>query len=285
VRMSARAVAVTLVLGVFAAQPLVGQTPNHLYDKFQVSVSAAGVILSTTVRLDTDEGPGTEVNSEDDLGLERVALRPRIGVRWRPGRRHELEASYLFISRSGQKTLEGDITIDSVTYTAGAELESRIGQSQLGVNYRWAIHAAERSQFGLNVGLGATFFDASWLGSASISNGSGTVADSVLLEESVVGPSLTLGGFGRWRVADRWYIEADLGALYVPVDNIKVGILQGGAAVRYFPLDWLGTEFGYSLTAFKVTIDQKDDPLIDLGGTGRIEYNTQNVRLGLIATF
>jgi hypothetical protein len=283
--MSARAVVVALVLGVFAAQPLLGQSPNHLYDKFQVGVSAAGVILGTTVRLDSDDGPGTEVDSEDDLGLDRLALRPRIGFRWRPGRRHELEASYLFISRSGVKTLDGDITIDSVTYTAGAALESRIGQSQLGVNYRWAIHAAERSQYGLNVGLGATFFDASWLGSGSISNGSGTIADSVRLEESLVGPSLTLGGFGRWRVADRWYIEADLGALYVPVDNIKASIVQGGAAVRYFPLDWLGTELGYSLTAFTVRIDQKDDPLVDLGGSGRLEYNTQNIRLGLIAAF
>lgn len=283
--MSARAFAVAMVLGVLAAQPLVGQTPNHLYDKFQVSLSAAGVILGTTVRLDSDDGEGTEVDSEEDLGLESLAIRPRIGFRWRPGRRHELEASFLFISRSGLKTLEQDVTIDSVTYTAGAALESKIGQSQLGVNYRWAIHAAERSQFGLNVGLGATFFDASWLGSASISNGSGTIADSVTFEKSLVGPSLSIGGFGRWQVADRWYIEAELGGLYVPVDNIKASIVQGGAAVRYFPLDWLGTELGYSLATTKVTIDQKEDPLIDLGATGRIKYNTQNIRLGLVATF
>jgi hypothetical protein len=283
--MSARAVAVALVLGVFAAQPLVGQAPNHLYDKFQVSLSAAGVILGTTVRLDSDDGEGTEVDSEDDLGLERLALRPRIGFRWRPGRRHELEASYLFISRSGLKTLDRDITIDSVTYTAGAELDSRIGQNQLGVNYRWAIHAAERSQFGLNVGLGATFFDSKWIGRGSISNGSGTISDSVTFEKSLVGPSLSLGGFGRWQLGARWYIEAELGGLYVPIDNIKVGIVQGGAAVRYFPLDWLGTELGYSLSTTKVTIDQKADPLIDLGATGRIKYNSQNIRLGLIAAF
>jgi hypothetical protein len=283
--MFARAVAVALVLGTFAARPLLGQAPNHLYDKFQVSVAAAGVILGTTVRLDSDEGQGTEVNSEDDLGLERVALRPRIGFRWRPGRRHELEASYLFISRSGLKTLEGDITIDSVTYTAGAELSSRVGQSQLGVNYRWAIHAAERSQFGLNVGLGATFFDSKWVGTGSLSNGSGTITDSLTFEKSLVGPSLAIGAFGRWQLADRWYIEAELGGLYVPVDNIKASIVQGGAAVRYFPLDWLGTELGYSLSTTKVTIDQKEDPLIDLGASGRIKYNSQNIRLALIAAF
>lgn len=283
--MFARMFAVALVLGVLATRPLVGQVRNHLYDKFQVSLSAAGVILGTTVRLDSDEGEGTEVDAEDDLGLDRVALRPRIGFRWRPGRRHELEASYLTISRSGVKTLDGDITIDSVTYTAGASLESRIGQNQLGVNYRWAIHAAERSQFGLNVGLGATFFDASWLGSGSVSNGSGTITDSVALEKSLVGPSLAIGGFGRWQVGDRWYIEAELGGLYVPVDNIKASIIQGGAAVRYFPLDWLGTELGYSLISTRVTIEQKEDPLIDLGASGRIKYNTQNIRLGLIAAF
>jgi len=283
--MSARAVAVAMVLGAFAAPPLVGQAPNHLYDKFQVSVSAAGVILGTTVRLDAEDGEGTEVDSEDDLGLERLAVRPRIALRWRPGRRHELEASFLGVSRSAVKSLEQDITIDSVTYTAGAELDTRIGQNQLAVNYRWAIHAAERSQFGLIVGLGAVFFDGKWVGTASISNGTETIDGSATLEKSLVGPSLALGGFGRWQVGERWYIEAELGGLYVPVDNIKVSIVSGGGAVRYFPLDWLGTELGYTLNTTQVTIDQKEDPLIDLGGTGKLKYNTQNIRLGLIATF
>jgi hypothetical protein len=283
--MFARAVAAAMVMGVLVAQPLVGQTPNHLYDKFQVSVSAAGVILGTTIRLDSDEGDGTEVDSEDDLGLERVAIRPRIGFRWRPGRRHELEASYLVISRSAVKSLERDITIDSVTYTAGAELDTRVGQSQLGINYRWAIHAAERSQYGLNVGLGATFFDGEWVGTAGITDGTETAVGTVTVEESLVGPSLALGGFGRWQVGDRWYIEAELGGLYVPIDNIKVSIVQAGAAVRYFPLEWLGTELGYSLNTTRVTIDQKEDPLIDLGASGKLKYNTQNIRLGLIAAF
>lgn len=284
--MSARAVVVALVLGVSAASPLVGQVKNHLYDRFQVNVSAAGVILGTTVRLDGDNGgDGTELDSEDDLGLDRVALRPRIGFRWRPGRRHELEASYLFVSRTGLKSLERDITIDSVTYAAGAELESKIGQNQLGVSYKWAFHAAERTQAGLHVGLGATFFDATWIGRGRISDGSGTLADSLTFSQSLVGPSLALGGFGRFQLGERWYLEAELGGLYVPIDNIKVSVVNGGAAVRFFPLDWLGTELGYSLTSQRVTVEQKEDPLIDLGATGRIKYNTQNIRLGLIAAF
>jgi hypothetical protein len=283
--MSTRVVVAALMLGLLVSRPLAGQVPNHLYDKFQVSVTAAGVILGTTIRLDPDGGEGTEVDSEDDLGLDRVTLRPRLGIRWRPGRRHELEASYLSVSRTGQNSLERDITIDSVTYVAGAELDSRVGQNQLGVSYRWAIHAAERSQAGLSVGLGATFSDLRWVGRGSISDGSGSVSDSVTYEIDVVGPSLSLGGYGRWQLGERWYLEADLRGLYVPIDNIKISILDGGAAVRFFPLDWLGTEFGYSLTTQRVRIDQKDDPLIDLGASGKLKYNTQNVRFGVIATF
>jgi hypothetical protein len=283
--MLVRAVALALLLGVSASRPLAGQAPNHLYDEFQVSGSVAAVILGTTVRIDSDEGEGTEVDSEDDLGLESVALRPRIGFRWRPGRTHELEASYLGVSRSAIKTLEEDVTIDSVTYSAGAELDSRIGQKQLGIAYRWAIHAAERSQAGLSVGLGATFFDARWIGMADFAGGDGTAADTATVETDVLGPSLSIGGFGRWQLADRWYVEADLRGLYVPIDNIRIGIVEAVGAVRYFPLAWLGTELGYSLATFKVTIEQKEDPLIDLGASGKVKYNTQNLRLGLIATF
>lgn len=283
--MSARAVAIALLLGVFATRPVAGQVRNHLYDKFQVSASGAVVLLGTTIRVDSDSGDGTEVDTEDDLGLDRAGLRPRIGFRWRPGRRHELEAFGIFISRTGFKEIEGDITVDTVTFTAGASLESRLRSNQLGVNYRWAIHASEKSQAGLSVGLGATFFDARFIGAARVSDGSGTLADTVTYERSIPGPTLAIGGFGRWKLHDKWYIEGDLRGLYVPLDNIRISIIDLGAAVRYFPLEWLGTELGYALNTQKVTIDQKDDPLIDLGAFGKLQYGTQNIRLGIIAAF
>jgi hypothetical protein len=283
--MSTRAVVVAVLLAVGATRPLAGQGINHLYDKFQISASAAAVYIGSTIRLDPDDGrEGTEINT-NDLGLNRAGVRPRLGFRWRPGRRHELEASVLFISRSGSREIDKDITIDSVTYTAGARLDSRLGSNQIGVNYRWAFHASEKSQFGLNVGLGVTVFKPKFTGQASISTENGVIADTATYSRTLLGPSLALGAFGRWALSERWYIEADAGALYVPVDNIKVGILTANGAARYFPLTRFGLELGYGLIWQQITVDQKDNPTIDLGASGKIKYTTQNLRLGVIGTF
>lgn len=276
-----------LVLG--GTGRLRAQEPNHLYDTFQLNVSAAGVLLGTTVRVDgsTDAGSvGTEINTEEDLGLDRAGVRPRIGFRWRPGRRHELEASYLFISRTGSRSIDQDITIDSVTYTAGAQLDSRIGSNLLGVSYRWAFHAAERTQAGLSVGLGATFFRTRFEGQGTVSDGSGgSASGDFTYEQNSLGPSLALGFFGRWRFADDWYLEGDLRGLYVPIDNITVTVVEVGAAARWFPFTHFGFEAGYGLLQQRVEVEQGNDPLIDVGFSGRLKYLAQNLRLGAIWAF
>ncbi|MCU0620129.1 MAG: hypothetical protein MUC69_01345 [Gemmatimonadales bacterium] len=275
-----------LVLGTAARAS--AQDSNHLYDTFQLNVSAAGVILGTTLRVDgdTDAGTvGTEISTEDDLGLNRAGIRPRIGFRWRPGRRHELEASYLFINRSGSRAIEEDITIDSVTYTAGAQLDTRIGSNQLGVAYRWAFHAADRTQAGLSVGLGATFFRTRFEGEGTVTGGGDSTSGDFTYERNAVGPSLALGFFGRWRFADDWYLEGDVRGLYVPIDNLTATVLEVGGAVRWFPIAQLGFEAGYGLLQQRIELEQGDDPLVDVGFTGRLRYLTQNLRLGAIWAF
>jgi hypothetical protein len=279
-----RSALMVLMLAV-AARPVVAQEPNHLYDTWQVSASLAGVILGTNIRVDGEEGQGTDLDTEDDLGLDRAGVRPRLGVRWHPWKRHQFEAAFIFIDRDGRKAIERDVTIDSVTYTAGAELVSDLKTNQLAFAYRYAIHASERSQIGLSLGLGATFFRGTFTGTGTITDGSQTETGTFTYESKLTGPTVALGGFGQWRVGQAWYVEADLRALYVPIDNISVTIVDVGGAVRYFPLAWLGLEAGYSLSGFKAEIEQKEDPLIDLGLAGRVRYLTQNVRAGAIVAF
>jgi hypothetical protein len=280
-----RSALLVLVLGVVTASVAPAQDVNHLYDRFQVSVTGAGVLLGTNLRVDTDGGDGTDIDTEDDLGLDRAGLRPRVGFRWMPGRRHQIEASYLFINRSGERAIERDITIDSVTYTAGANLASRIGSDQLAVTYRYAFRVRESSLIGVSVGAGATFFKGEFSGTGTVTNGDQTETGTFSLKRSLTGPSLAVGLFGQWRLSPAWYLGADLRALYVPVDNIDISVLDGGAFVRYFPLHWLGLEGGYSLSSQRVEVVQKDDPLVDVGFSGRVRYLTQNLRLGVVAAF
>ena len=130
---------------------------NHLYDKFQFAGSGAVVLFGGTVKVSGDQSSGTEINLHDVLGLSNTKFQPRGAIRWRPGRRHELEIGYQFARRSGEKTLDRNFTFADSTYTAGIKLKTIFNTDQAFLTYRYAVHAGEGTQLGLGLGLGAFF--------------------------------------------------------------------------------------------------------------------------------
>jgi hypothetical protein len=259
-------------------------TRNHLYDKWQFSLSAATLILGTTVRVDPDSGgEGTELDTEDDLGLSKTVLRPRLAGRWRPGHRHELELSWVFVNREGERTLTDSIEVGDTSFTAGARLNTRFRNDQVALVYRWAFHAKERSQIGLGVGLGAQILSFKFDAVAGAASGGDTTIVEKSVKKNLVGPTGSLGLYGRWQLGDAWNIEADLRGLYAQISTITVWDVEAGAAVRYWLSDTWGLEAGYGVGVYDVNIEvsNDDDALINYDFAGKVRYSNQNLRLGV----
>jgi hypothetical protein len=246
-----------------------------LYDKFQFSLSLTDVILNSDFRVDGSGGNGTDVDAEDDLGLDQHKLQPRGAMRWRPGRRHEIEAGYQFARRSANKILERDITVADSVYTLGAELNTTYNTDQVFLAYRFAFMAKERTQVGLALGLGALLLD---LGLEAQIAGR-----TVAVSKSVTGPLGSLGLYGRFLSGDRWYFELEARYVGISIDRFKIDVLEGGGAARYHFSEALGLELGYALSGIEVNIEPKQ---LDTGGegilSGRIKYSLQSIRLGLV---
>ena len=100
-----RSIFVVAVAAILSAAPAVAQeTRTNLYNKFEFSPSLSSVILNSNIRVDSEDGSvGTDVDAEDDLGLEKVKWEPRFALRWRPGRRHEVEVGYQFARRTPRR--------------------------------------------------------------------------------------------------------------------------------------------------------------------------------------
>lgn len=277
-----RRLAVTVLL-VLAGRPLPAaaqEARNHLYDKWQFGGSLSTLILSSTIRIDpADGGEGTEISVEDDLGLARTKGQPRLAVRWRPGRRHELELGYQFARRGQERVLRDSVVFGDTVFQAGANVKSRLNTDQAFLNYRFAFTAKERTQVGFAVGLGAIFLDAGIDALAGVSNGTDTTIVEYSAEESFPGPVGSLGLYGRFRVADNWYIETDARAIYVEISNVKAGVIEAGLTGRYFPTRALGIEAGWSLGWYGVDLS-RDGTLVD--ATGKIRYTVKNLRLGIV---
>jgi len=263
---------------------LVGATPgaraqstSRLYDKWQIDLSGSVLVMGTDIRVDGANSDGTEIDGEEVLGLSREKIQPRASVRWRPGRRHEIELGYQFARRTGEKTLDRDIVFADSTYAVGLNLKSTFRTDQIFLAYRFAIRARERTQLGVGVGIGAFPFklEVDRLASA----GGSEVTSSN--ERSFTGPFGSLGIYGRFLLGDRWYLEGDLRGIAIQVDRIEASVVEGNLAGRYFLSDKLAMELGYGLSAVTLTVDPPEDRE---GFFGKLDYPVHHVRLGVVLT-
>jgi hypothetical protein len=258
---------------------------SHLYDRFQVSASGTLLVLGTTIRIDPDSGEGTEINLGDDLGVGSTTLQPRLALRWRPGRKHELEGGYQWAKRSGETVLRDTIVFRDTAYAAGLRVNSSSGTSQMFLTYRYAFKADDRTQIGAAVGLGLIFLRQEITATAGATTGG---PDTAIVQFSrngdVNGPTGSIGGYGRFRLGDKWYLESDLRAIYLKIDNIKAGVVELGAAGRYFLSNKVGLELGYGLGFYQVNIEGTNN-FAGINRTGKISYTVNGWRIGGVYTF
>jgi hypothetical protein len=262
---------------------------NHLYPPTELDVGGTLLRLSETIRIDPQNRPelGTEINVEDVLGVSRTTLQPRLAFRWRPGclpiRRHELEVGFFRAVRSAEKTLDRTIVFRDTTFNLGAQVNSNIRTSQLFVNYRFAFTAHENTQIGFTVGLGAIFLRSELDALTAVNNPQVQYADT----SKFTAPVGSVGFYGRFRLGNRWYLEPDLRAIYVKISNFKAGVLEGGAAVRYFFSNTIGAELGYGLGFYKVIVEtpESGSGFLGIDVHGKVKYTVNGLRGGVVFLF
>jgi len=231
--------------------------------------------MGTDIKVDGANTEGTEIDGEDVLGLSREKIQPRAAVRWRPGRRHELELGYQFARRTADKTLERDIVFADSTYTAGLNLKSTFRTDQVFLAYRFALRARERTQLGVGIGIGVFPFKLEVARLASV-DGSEVTSSS---ERSFVGPTGSLGVYGRFLLGDRWYLESDLRGISVTIDRFTAKIVEANLGGQYFLSEKLAIDLGYGISSVKLTVDPPEDRK---GFFGSLDYPMQHVRLGVV---
>ena len=282
--------AVVLVAAALAlsagARPIAAQSDttqqNHLYDKLQFNLSGTAVVIGSNVRVDGSRGQGTDLHVEEDLGLARTKMQPRFAMRWRPGKRHELEVGYQFARRSGDKVLEKDIEFGDSSFTAGLQVHSTFNSDQAFLVYRFAFMAKERTQLGLALGVGPYFLKTGIDATGSISSGGQTQSVSRSVSKSIVGPTGAFGVYGRFRVGERWYLDGDLRYIKINIDRFDARVYALSAGARYFVSRVVGLEAGYGLDGVRVDVGPKTTgPTAGLY-SGQIKFSQQNFRLGVV---
>lgn len=277
-RIALAAVLVAAPPATLAAQEL----DPHLFPKFELTASGSLLLFSTVTRVDPTAHPGlgTEISLENDLGSSRENFEPRGTLRWRPGRRHELEVGYLRAVRSGDRAIDRTINFRDTSFAVGAAVASSLRTSQAFLNYRYAFRVRPTSQIGATLGVGVIFLKSSLNAQATL--GGTSTGDSAT--SSLNGPVASLGLYGRFRLGETWYLEGDGRGVYITISNYTGTVVEGGVALRKFLSNTFGLEFGWNIGFYKVTFDRpaSGTGFLGSGFSGSVKYTVNAFRLGVV---
>jgi hypothetical protein len=129
------------------AQPTVGS------ERGSILVGSFITDRESNARLDSDSGEGTDLDLEDDLGLESSMSVARVGGYLWLGRRHRLDVAYFDMSRDASRVIDETIEFGDQVFQINTTIESEQELSILKADYTFAALARDRGYLGIVAGL------------------------------------------------------------------------------------------------------------------------------------
>lgn len=108
----------------------------------------------TSARLDSDQGDdGSDIDLEDDLGLEPSTTVARIGGYWWLNERHRFDGAYFDLSRSASKRLQETIDFGDQTFVLDTVVAVSSDLTVVKADYTYAMLVKDRGYLGITGGL------------------------------------------------------------------------------------------------------------------------------------
>ncbi|HEY6642015.1 hypothetical protein [Povalibacter sp.] len=242
--------------GLLAGSNAVAQTPSLspeprprvIEDRFRVEVTLLGASIDTRLRVDQSLTlPGTEINAEDDLGLDAFALMPQAEITLLPGKRHLIRLSGFSSRRSASTIIEEEIFFDDEVYEPGERVDSELNLTMFGLTYGYRFLVRDHAELTATLGIQITSVDVNALVRSRV------VRDS----ESGVAPLPLLGVEGRYDFTERWSAEGRLQYLTANIEEVDGSILDARLAVTWRMNPYL--VFGLGYRTFTIDIDSRDE--------------------------
>jgi hypothetical protein len=130
-----------------AAQPTAGG------ERASIMLGAFVTDRQSNTRLDSDAGEGTDIDMEDDLGLESSTNVARLGGYVWLGKRHRLDGAYFDLSRSAAIPIQETIEFGDETFVVNTVIETESDLTIMKADYTFAVLARDRGWLGVTAGL------------------------------------------------------------------------------------------------------------------------------------
>jgi hypothetical protein len=273
-RRSTAAPAIILVLlsGLTTERVLAGSdessTASSLFDsKYTLALGGFFPRVHSTFTLDGPRGGGTEIDVEDDLGLDSDTSSAWVSFDWRFKPRHQLHVEWFQLNRKGSLAAGRSLTIDDTTVGVGSLLESKVDLNLGRVTYGYSI--IRKSNLDLSFLIGAHVATAKGTvtaaGNVSV-DGVPVVSGSVTESSSTLTfPLPHLGGSLSYEFTPKLAGNLTVLAFALDLGDYSGSLLEVDAMMAYQLSKTFG--IGGGLKYFNLNLQA------NLSGGGNVEYD------------
>ena len=198
--------------------------------------------LDNTMRVDTGELKGTELDLVDDLGLDRQKGVPSAEMTIKFYDRHKIRADYFRLSYSAAKVVEEDFIFNGVTYPARSHVNTSLDIQSARIGYEYDLYRGVGGYFAMRMSANFISAKADLVTNSTLSNRASL---------SFVAPRM--GMAGRWNI-NRWLSwTADVSG----VGYDKSYLFDGATYFDINPTRRVGFTVGWRSIVVNIEIDEK----------------------------
>ena len=212
-------------------------TPKALFDS-NLHFALGGFFprVESTLSLDSSSGSaGTEISSEDDLGLDKDTASPWVGFNWRFLPRHQFQGEWFELNRDGTKSASRQLNFGNTTAFTGASLSSKVDLNIGRLTYGYSVLRKEEHDLSILAGAHIATMQATITASGSIAVSGGPAFSGTSTESSSTYtiPLPHVGGSYSYKFAPRWTLDLMLLGFALEFDEYKGYLVQAQGLVSY----------------------------------------------------
>ncbi len=212
-----------LIVGVGVQSLPVTADAQEARERSSFTIGAFITDRRSIARLDSNQGQGTDIDLEQDLGLETSTTVARIGGYYWITPRHRLDFSLFDLSRTSKtKQIDRTINFGDEVFNINAAVSSETDLTILKTAYTFSMLDRDRGFLGITAGL---YVASTSLSLSEATRGTAKSEDFIaplpvigLRGEYEITDKITLRGAGEWFRIDTGNVSGSLNDIYVGVD-------------------------------------------------------------------
>ena len=200
-------------------------------------------------------GSGTNINMEDDLGLDEFEATPFVEARWRITPHHRVEFGLFPLDRDGSATAETELIIDDLVVPIGARVDSKLDLVLGRITYGYSFINDGKKEAGVMIGAHVVSVDYNVSLAASIGD---TTTDVTSAGEEVTAPLPHIGVMGGYAFNDNLILDGRLVGFYLSISDYTGWLLEAETKLTYMIWDNVGIGLGARYFRFNLEADTSD---------------------------